>query len=113
MRVARVTPLYTTSTPSVPSYTISGGIPTDDAPNRAICLCSLTGSAPPGREGGTRNSRGSTSRKSEGIPGPESESSEGTAPLLQRDFVAAELFVAILGDEVVVLDPDAADAGDI
>src|SRR5262249_38936077 len=64
MRVARVTPLYSISTPSVPSYTHGGGIPTADRPNKAICLASLAGSAPWRRDGGTRNSRESTSRKS-------------------------------------------------
>src|SRR5207237_3824923 len=63
IRVARVTPLYSTSTPSDPSYTQGGGIPTREAPNKAICRCSFAGSAPCRREGGTRNSPGSTSRK--------------------------------------------------
>src|SRR5205823_3255229 len=64
IRVALVTPLYSTSTPSDPSYTQGGGIPTREAPNKAICRCSFAGSAPCRREGGTRNWQGSTSRKS-------------------------------------------------
>lgn len=40
-----------------------------DAPNWAICLRSLVGPAPVGREGGTRKSLGSTSRKSGGMAG--------------------------------------------
>jgi hypothetical protein len=37
MRVARVTPLYSTSTPSDASYTHGGGIPIAERPNYAIC----------------------------------------------------------------------------
>src|SRR5258706_422240 len=33
IRVARVTPLYNTSTPSVPSYTHGAGIPATERPN--------------------------------------------------------------------------------
>ncbi len=41
-------------------------MPAEEVPNRAICRCNFIGSAPR-REAGTRSSRGSTSRKSEGI----------------------------------------------
>jgi hypothetical protein len=36
IRVARVVPLYSIKTPSVPSYTQGGGIPAADRPNKAI-----------------------------------------------------------------------------
>src|SRR5947208_17198952 len=67
IRVARVTPLKMTSSPSVPAYTPPAGIPAGDAPNRAMWRVSLAGSAPVGREDGTRKVRGSTSRKSRGM----------------------------------------------
>jgi hypothetical protein len=52
---------------SVPWYFQGGGIPELDDPNRAICRCNYTGSAPAGRDDVTRNIRGSTSRKCEAI----------------------------------------------
>ncbi len=68
IRVARVTPLKITNSPSVPSYTHGGGIPLLDAPNRPICRCNLTGPAPVGRDDGTRNVQGSTLRNVAAIP---------------------------------------------
>lgn len=62
MRVARVTPSESSSTPSGSSYAKSGGIPSLDDPNRRICWCSFQGSAPLDRLGGRRNSLGSASR---------------------------------------------------
>lgn len=61
IRVALVTPLYNCSSPSEPRYTQGMGIPAVKEPNRAICQCSLMGSAPDRRDGGTGSVRGSTS----------------------------------------------------
>ncbi len=66
-RVARVTPLLMTSSPSEPRLTSTGGIPYTDVPNVAIWRCSFQGSAPDCRECGRRNVRGSTSRNTRGF----------------------------------------------
>jgi hypothetical protein len=62
IRVARVTPLYSWKSPSEPRYNHGAGMPSVEATNDAICRCSLNGSAPDRRDGGTWSVRGSTSR---------------------------------------------------
>ena len=52
-----------------------------EGPNWAICFWSLAGSAPVGREDGTRKSLGSTSRKSGGIAGSLPEATTCKNPL--------------------------------
>ncbi len=85
IRVARMTPSVTSSTPSGSSNTKRGGIPSFDEPNRRICCCNFHGSATPSRLGGNRSSLGSTSRIGSFIqtryyPQPTASSGIGQAP---------------------------------
>ncbi len=66
-RVALVTPLLITNSPSDPRLTSNGCIPCVDFPCWAICRCNLNRSAPDRRDHGNRSNRGSTSRKTRGF----------------------------------------------